>query len=108
MHDIYSSGSMEVLESIAEKHGLMLSTELINFADDVWAHATQEQQVETVAERKKISIEYLAGAGDGGADVWVAEKASHPYACGQGRTPSEALSNLFSDLDHELDKEMEK
>ena len=43
----------------------------------------------------EISIEYLAGAGDGGADVWVAEKTSHPYACGQGRTPSEALSNLL-------------
>ena len=27
-------------------------------------------------ERHKISIEYLAGAGDGGADVWVDRKST--------------------------------
>ena len=48
--DIYSNESMEMLESIADKHGLLLSTELINFADDVWAMATQaERQAHALA-----------------------------------------------------------
>ena len=51
MHDIYSSESMDILEALADKHGLMLSTELINFADDVWAIATQaERQANALAK----------------------------------------------------------
>lgn len=49
--DIYSNESMEILESLADKHGLLLSTELINFADDVWAMATQaERQAHAMAK----------------------------------------------------------
>ena len=42
-NDIYDH--IDELEALADKHGLMLSTELINFADDVWAMATQAERL---------------------------------------------------------------
>ena len=33
------SSVMDMLESIADKHDLLLSTNLIDFADDIWALA---------------------------------------------------------------------
>ncbi len=33
---------MNMLETLAEKHDLLLSTNLINFADDLWAIARKE------------------------------------------------------------------
>ena len=37
--DIYSDENMDQLQRLADKQGLLLSTELINFADDVWGMA---------------------------------------------------------------------
>jgi hypothetical protein len=43
--------AMDMLEALADKHGLLLTAELIKFADDVWAQATQaEQQANAMAE----------------------------------------------------------
>ena len=51
-NDIYDH--IDELEALADKHGLMLSTELINFADDVWAMATQaERQTDGLADASK-------------------------------------------------------
>lgn len=33
---------MDMLESIADKHDLVLSTKLMNFADDIWALAYEQ------------------------------------------------------------------
>jgi hypothetical protein len=38
----------EMLDALAEKHDLLLSTNLINFADDLWAIAQKESKNETV------------------------------------------------------------
>jgi hypothetical protein len=37
-----------MLESLAEKNDLLLSTNLIDFADDLWAIAQKESKNETV------------------------------------------------------------
>lgn len=51
-NDIYDH--VDELEALAEKHGLLLSTELINFADDVWAIATRmERQAHAMHESQK-------------------------------------------------------
>ena len=51
-NDIYDH--IDELEALADKHGLMLSTELINFADDVWAMATQaEREANGLADASK-------------------------------------------------------
>ena len=53
--DIYNRA--DELEAIAEKHGLLLSTELINFADDVWDLATKtERQTNAMAKE----VEWVA------------------------------------------------
>lgn len=42
---------MNMLESLAEKHDLLLSLNLINFADDVWDLATKaERQAHALAK----------------------------------------------------------
>ena len=47
--DIYNR--VDELEAIADKQGLLLSTELINFADDVWDIATKaERQAHAMAK----------------------------------------------------------
>ena len=60
--------AMEMLEAFADKHKLLLSTELINFADDIWevatlaerqAHAMAKQHEESKAKDNDPWIEYI-------------------------------------------------
>jgi hypothetical protein len=39
---------IDMLENLAKKHDLLLSNNLINFADDLWAIATKEQNHENI------------------------------------------------------------
>ena len=49
-----------------------------------------------IIESEKISIEYMAGAGDAGADVWVATRIEHPAISEeQGSTPLEAAMRCY-------------
>jgi hypothetical protein len=50
--------------------------------------STNWAQGGVIIERERISIEYMAGAGDGGLDVWVATRVENPaFAEEQGDTP---------------------
>ena len=50
--------AMEMLEAFADKHKLLLSTELINFADDIWEVATlAERQANAMAKDYEESKE---------------------------------------------------
>ena len=46
LNDRPLSEVMSMLDELAEKHGLLLSTNLINFADDLWAIARKESRDE--------------------------------------------------------------
>lgn len=50
LDDMPMSLVMDMLEATASKHGLLLSTNLIDFADDIWAqaqaHALKTKQAE--------------------------------------------------------------
>jgi hypothetical protein len=47
---------MDMLESLADKHKLLLSDNLINFADDVWELATKaERQAHALAKDNEDS-----------------------------------------------------
>ena len=49
-----------------------------------------------IIAREKISIEYMSGAGDAGADVWVATRIEHPAFSGeQGSTPLVAAMRCY-------------
>ena len=49
-----------------------------------------------IIEREKISIEHMTGAGDAGADVWVATRIEHPaFSEEQGPTPLIAAMRCF-------------
>jgi hypothetical protein len=55
---------MDMLESLAEKHDLLLSQNLINFADDVWALAYKqgvkdEALAKDYEERERLNIGVL-------------------------------------------------
>ena len=47
--EMTNAEAMEMLEAFADKHKLLLSTELINFADDIW-------EVATLAERQAHAL----------------------------------------------------
>lgn len=52
LEDKSYSEVMDMLESLAEKHDLLLSLNLINFADDVWDLATKaERQANALAKK---------------------------------------------------------
>lgn len=52
LEDSPYSEVMDMLESLAEKHDLLLSLNLINFADDVWDLATKaERQANALAKK---------------------------------------------------------
>ena len=49
-----------------------------------------------IIAREKISIEYMSGAGDAGADVWVATRIEHPaFSEEQGSTPLVAAMRCY-------------
>ena len=49
-----------------------------------------------IIQREKISIEYMAGAGDAGADVWVATRIEHPaFSEEQGPTALVAAMRCY-------------
>lgn len=54
LDDMPMSLVMDMLESTANKHGLKFDLNLINFADDIWAQATQAVR-EEVGLSKQIS-----------------------------------------------------
>ena len=59
-----------------------------------------------IIEREKISLEWMSGAGDAGADVWVATRYERPgIAEEQGPTPLVAAMRCFvaSRLGDEVD-----
>jgi hypothetical protein len=59
-----------------------------------------------IIERERISIEHMAGAGDGGTDVWVATRIENPaFSEEQGATPLIAAMRCFvaSKLGDEVD-----
>jgi len=59
-----------------------------------------------IIERERISIEHMAGAGDGGTDVWVATRIENPaFSEEQGTTPLIAAMRCFvaSKLGDEVD-----
>jgi len=59
--------AMEMLEAFADKHKLLLSTELINFADDIWEVATlAERQAHALAEEIEQQVQPPVKSG------WVA------------------------------------
>ena len=52
LEDSPYSEVMDMLESLAEKHDLLLSQNLIDFADDVWDLATKaERQANALAKK---------------------------------------------------------
>lgn len=71
--------------------------------DDPWfTPTTNWTQGGQIIEREKISIEYMAGAGDAGADVWVANMTYPDKKFGgvafseeQGSTPLIAAMRCF-------------
>ena len=49
---------MDMLQSIADKHKLILSIDLINFADDVWLEATKDnRQSEWTADKFEPTVD---------------------------------------------------
>jgi len=49
---------MDMLQSIADKHKLTLSIDLINFADDVWLEATKDnRQSEWTADKFEPTVD---------------------------------------------------
>lgn len=55
-----------------------------------WAHGG------VIIERERISIEYMAGAGDGGADVWVATRIEgSSFSEEEGDTPLVAAMRAY-------------
>ena len=72
----------------------------------VWEPSTNWAQGGPLIEREKISIEHMTGAGDAGADVWVATRIEHPAISEeQGSTPLEAAMRCYvaSQLGDEVD-----
>jgi hypothetical protein len=52
-----------MLESLAEKNDLLLSTNLIDFADDLWAIATEGDNKQIEIDNLKAELKYFYGGG---------------------------------------------
>jgi len=53
----------EMLDALAEKHDLLLSTNLINFADDLWQVATEGDSKQIEIDNLKAELKYFYGGG---------------------------------------------
>lgn len=69
---------------------------------DAYLPSTDWAQGGPIIEREKVCVEYMAGAGDGGLDVWVAEvlHEDRKYggvmsSAGQGPTPLIAAMRCY-------------
>ena len=61
-----------------------------------WSPSTDWAQGGEIIEREKISLEFMLGAGDAGADVWVATRYERPeFAEEQGTTPLIAAMRCY-------------
>jgi hypothetical protein len=68
-----NSEAMEMLEAFADKHKLLLSTELINFADDIWEVATlAERQAHALAKEIEETKELFQTPVKSEQKSWVA------------------------------------
>ena len=69
---------------------------------DFWFPSTDWAQGGPIIEREKVCVEYMAGAGDGGLDVWVTEvlHEDRKYSgvtssAGEGPTPLIAAMRCY-------------
>jgi len=66
------------------------------FTENGWTPSTNWEQGGPIVEREKISIEYMARAGDAGVDVWVATRIEGPAVSEkQGPTPLIAAMRCY-------------
>jgi hypothetical protein len=70
--------------------------------DDPHFYSTDWSEGGPIIEREKVCVEYMAGAGDGGLDVWVAEVLHEDKkyggvmsSAGQGPTPLIAAMRCY-------------
>ena len=73
------------------------------WTDNGYKPSTDWAQGGPIIEREKVCVEYMAGAGDGGLDVWVAEvlHEDRKYggvmsSAGQGPTPLIATMRCYA------------
>jgi hypothetical protein len=82
------------------------------FTENGWTPSTNWEQGGVIIEKEKISIEYMAGAGDAGVDVWVAtmtfpdkEFGGVAFSEEEGPTPLIAVMRCYvaSKMGYEVD-----
>jgi hypothetical protein len=85
---------------------LRTSRSVVFYLGEPWMPDIYWEQGGVIIEEEKIALEFLRGAGDAGADVWVATRTEHPaFSEEQGLTPLTAAMRCYvaSQLGDEVD-----